>query len=213
MKKSMSSTTTKGGQGSWQEAAALRLKKKELSTQTQLSQLSLNPKDEQDETESDPTKPNGPIITDLEADIDLLMKKLETENASILEAKSIRSKSRDYREVLKQAKHGAQQQKETDPTFFITSVDGLGEKEADTEHSKSSSSVKYPNFEKEVRLAREANMNRIDKKMAKLQSQANDLQNESSFLKNIPKGNQIEQPSRKQKRSSKKESGLPSLAN
>lgn len=169
----------KTSQGSWQEAAALRLNTKSTSSTTTTEPLQKMKKVKAVEDDDYILSNNGPTIIDLEAELDNLMKKIETENASILEVKAVNAKSRDYRNVIQQAKNGTSKT-ENSPSFFITSVTGGKE---DNSPSKTTNSVsKYPNFEKEVKLAKELKMDKMDKKMAKLQLKANELQKETSSV-------------------------------
>lgn len=174
----------KGSHGSWQEAAAQRLKGETTSLTKQSQKIKNNEESELLTKKFD----DGPTITDLEAELDNLMKKLETENASILEVKAVNSKSRDYRNVIKQAKNGTNNQtKESDPSFFITSVTGEKDGTNEDSPSKACNISKYPNFEKEVKLAKELKMDKMDKKMAKLQAKAHELHSETSSVLNKAK--------------------------
>jgi hypothetical protein len=207
------------GNTTWQEAAANRLESKKTRKPTTTTKAKVYSKEEEEEIDSSLSN-DGPSLSELEAELENLMKKIETENKSIEEVKAVNASSRNYRSVIAHAKR----EKNTDnnnnnneATFFITSVDagGHGGNEKEEEINKIPKE-KYPNYQKELILAKEAT--KEQKKMAKLELKASKLQNDNtksmiskSGIKTKSKYGELKNQKSHKKENSSMETLLPSI--
>mmetsp|Transcript_30290 Transcript_30290/g.35744 ORF Transcript_30290/g.35744 Transcript_30290/m.35744 type:complete len:224 (+) Transcript_30290:120-791(+) len=218
--KSRYSTSKRGHTSNWQEAAANRLEvasNKKVASKIQISKpLSVRKQQEKDEESNILTSEKEPSLSDLELELDNLMKKLETENASIEEAKVVRSSHRDYRHVIAHAKR--EKKPENSSSFFITGVDAGGH--CDEEVSDIKKQERYPNYNKEIVLAMEAQATTEQKKMARIELQTSKLQQETRNsiaslsnpgLKSKPKKPVVTKTQKQKDKRKSVESLLPSI--